>query len=90
MQIRDTSKKLKKANTDLLIVTDEKRAKVIHYRMDLFMSFREISESLNIGYDNTRKICRIFTQENRSTRKKRITKRIKFDARIITTPNTIS
>ena len=37
------------------------------------MSFRDMSDSLKIGYDNTRKIYKIYAQENRLQRKKRIT-----------------
>ena len=49
---------------------NEKRAQVIYMKETLGMNFREISSALNIGYDNTRKIHRIFKKENRVDRKK--------------------
>ena len=51
-------------------VSNEKRDQVIEMvNSDNTLSFRQVSESLGVGYSNCRKIYKIYCEENRRTRR---------------------
>ena len=53
------------------------RQKVIEYRYGQNLNYWEIAARLDIGYDNIRKICRIYIEQNRYCRIRRTPKEVK-------------
>ena len=53
-------------------VTDQQRMQVINLRENAGLTFRQISDTLGIGYENTRKIHRVYLSENRTQRLRQV------------------
>ena len=63
-------------NNKIVTVTDKQRQMAINLCQNTNMSYRDISNMLRIGYDNTRKIHRVYILKNRSSRLRRATPNI--------------